>query len=71
MRGRNSDNTLIKQVLGWAPETKVRDGLAMTCKWIQTQIDAHIAAGGTMESLTVSKVVTQQMAEDGCDMGKK
>ncbi len=38
VRGRNSDNKLIKQKLNWAPSTKLFDGLAKTYKWIVTQI---------------------------------
>lgn len=30
VRGRNSDNTLIKQVLGWAPSISLKDGLKRT-----------------------------------------
>ena len=70
VRGRNSDNTLIKQVLGWAPATPLREGLKYTYDWISTQVDAYVKAGNTMESLTQSKVVTQAMT-DKCDMGSK
>lgn len=35
--GRNSDNTFIKQVLGWEPHTPFRDGLAKTYQWIAEQ----------------------------------
>ena len=35
--GRNSDNTMIKQVLGWEPNTPLRDGLAKTYAWIEQQ----------------------------------
>ncbi len=35
--GRNSDNTFIKQVLGWEPHTPFRDGLAKTYRWIEDQ----------------------------------
>ena len=35
--GRNSDNTFIKQVLGWEPSTPLRKGLAATYKWIEQQ----------------------------------
>jgi nucleoside-diphosphate-sugar epimerase len=34
VRGRNSDNELIKRVIGWAPDTSLRDGLEMTYRWI-------------------------------------
>jgi nucleoside-diphosphate-sugar epimerase len=34
VRGRNSDNTLIKQKLGWAPPTGLREGMEMTYRWI-------------------------------------
>jgi nucleoside-diphosphate-sugar epimerase len=35
--GRNSDNTFIKQVLGWEPDTSLKDGLKVTFKWIEKQ----------------------------------
>ena len=35
--GRNSDNTMIKRILGWEPETSFRDGLAKTYAWIEQQ----------------------------------
>ena len=34
VNGRNSDNTLIRKKLGWAPEVKLRDGLEKTYRWI-------------------------------------
>jgi nucleoside-diphosphate-sugar epimerase len=34
VRGRNSDNTLIKQTLGWAPPTGLREGMEKTYRWI-------------------------------------
>jgi len=70
VRGRNSDNTLIKQVLGWAPSTSLREGLGYTYKWISAQVEDFKASGGTLADLTSSKVVTQAMA-DKCDMGSK
>ena len=65
MRGRNSDNTLIKEVLGWAPSTSLEEGLGYTHAWIKTQIAEF---GGDASTLTTSKICTQQMAEGGCDM---
>jgi GDP-D-mannose 3',5'-epimerase len=41
VNGRNSDNTLIKQVFGWEPDTKLRDGLEKTYKWIYDQVAAR------------------------------
>ena len=35
--GRNSDNTMIKKILGWEPTTPLRDGLAKTYAWIAQQ----------------------------------
>mmetsp|Transcript_19853 Transcript_19853/g.24228 ORF Transcript_19853/g.24228 Transcript_19853/m.24228 type:complete len:96 (-) Transcript_19853:126-413(-) len=58
VRGRNSDNTLIKQVLGWAPSITLEDGFERTMKWIQTQIDAKKEAG-VEEDYSTSKVVVQ------------
>ena len=35
--GRNSDNTFIKQVLGWEPSTPLAEGLKRTYAWIEQQ----------------------------------
>ena len=37
VRGRNSDNTLIKKLLGWEPSIKLYDGLEKTYAWIYDQ----------------------------------
>ena len=37
--GRNSDNTFIKEVLGWEPRTPLDKGLATTYRWIKGQYD--------------------------------
>lgn len=39
--GRNSDNTFIKQVLKWEPNTTLDKGLAATYKWIKQQYEAR------------------------------
>jgi nucleoside-diphosphate-sugar epimerase len=39
VRGRNSDNTLIKQKLGWAPNYPLNKGITQTYQWIKTQIN--------------------------------
>lgn len=38
VNGRNSDNTLIQKVFGWEPNTKLRDGLEVTYRWIYDQM---------------------------------
>lgn len=43
--GRNSDNTLIKKVLGWAPSISLEDGLKNTYNWIGRKIEAERAQG--------------------------
>ena len=36
VRGRNSDNSLIKKELGWSPTLKLREGIAKTYEWIDS-----------------------------------
>ncbi|MDE3177657.1 MAG: NAD-dependent epimerase/dehydratase family protein [Pseudomonadota bacterium] len=38
VRGRNSDNRLIREKLRWAPQLRLRDGLEATYKWVETQV---------------------------------
>jgi nucleoside-diphosphate-sugar epimerase len=38
VRGRNSDNTLIKSRLGWAPSITLQSGLERTYRWIYDQM---------------------------------
>ena len=38
--GRNSDNRLIQEKLGWAPSEPLRDGIAKTYPWIEAQVRA-------------------------------
>jgi nucleoside-diphosphate-sugar epimerase len=44
VRGRNSDNRLIRERLGWAPNRPLREGLEKTYHWIEAQMDAAKAA---------------------------
>lgn len=39
VRGRNSDNKLIKEKLGWAPTTLLKEGLEITYRWIEKQVE--------------------------------
>jgi nucleoside-diphosphate-sugar epimerase len=38
VRGRNSDNTLIKRLMGWAPSVRLEDGMEKTYRWIYDEI---------------------------------
>jgi nucleoside-diphosphate-sugar epimerase len=38
VRGRCSDNTLITELFGWAPSTRLEDGLEQTYRWIHDQM---------------------------------
>jgi len=36
---RNSDNTLVKSVLGWSPRVTLEQGFVLTTKWIQEELE--------------------------------
>jgi len=38
VRGRNSDNTRLRQVLGWEPRISLREGLEPTYRWIEAEL---------------------------------
>jgi GDP-D-mannose 3',5'-epimerase len=43
VRGRNSDNTLLKVVLNWSPRITLEDGLSRTYQWIEQQVQAAMS----------------------------
>ena len=38
VRGRNSDNTRLKEVLRWEPQISLEEGLKRTYQWIEKQV---------------------------------
>jgi nucleoside-diphosphate-sugar epimerase len=42
VNGRNSDNTLIQEYLGWEPSIRLRDGMERTYRWIQQEYRARL-----------------------------
>ncbi len=42
VRGRNSDNHLIQEKLGWQPSTPLRDGVEKTYAWISEQVQKKV-----------------------------
>jgi GDP-D-mannose 3',5'-epimerase len=39
VRGRNSDNTRLRQVLGWVPQMSLERGLERTYHWIRAELE--------------------------------
>jgi GDP-D-mannose 3', 5'-epimerase len=44
VRGRNSDNTRLREVLGWEPQVSLEEGIARTYAWIEGQVRTKGAA---------------------------
>jgi nucleoside-diphosphate-sugar epimerase len=53
VRGRNSDNTRLRRVLGWEPEFSLEEGLARTYAWIEGQVRAKMAMEQLAEPVRV------------------
>ena len=39
VKGRNSDNTLFKEKVGWESDKSLSDGISSTYHWIQEKVD--------------------------------
>ncbi|MCA1567945.1 MAG: NAD-dependent epimerase/dehydratase family protein [Acidobacteria bacterium] len=39
VRGRNSDNTRLREVLGWEPQISLEEGLRLTYEWIRGELE--------------------------------
>jgi len=64
VRGRNSNNDLIRKELGWAPSISLEEGLSRTVNWIRAQIDAEKAQGFDVTLYASSKVVAIRNPSD-------
>jgi GDP-D-mannose 3',5'-epimerase len=59
VRGRTSNNELIKKELGWEPTIPIEVGLKETYFWIKEQIEAEEKAGKDVSNLSKSEIVQQ------------
>lgn len=50
VRGRNSDNTLLRHVLGWEPAISLEEGLSVTYAWIEDRVRQSLAAPNAVPS---------------------
>ena len=56
VRGRNSENTLIREVLGWSPSIKLADGMEKTYRWIYLHLinSCHLVLNRILQSHNVN-----------------
>jgi len=64
VRGRNSDNTLIKEKLGWAPPTTLRDGLRKLYFWMKEEVAKDKAKGVDIATYSTSSIVAPRTTEE-------
>lgn len=69
VRGRNSNNKLIQEQLGWAPSIKISDGLRKTYFWIKGEIEREESKGVDAKDYSHSEVV-QQVDDSLMQLGK-
>ena len=50
VRGRNSDNTRLRKVLGWEPSVALERGLAVTFEWIAEQVRSNAPVSTTVSA---------------------
>ena len=54
VRGRNSDNTKLNEVLKWEPEISLEDGLKITYQWIEEQVKQQLKSENALSNSVVS-----------------
>ena len=57
VRGRNSDNRLIREKLNWSPSTPLIDGLRRTYAWISSQVMRNARSDG--EALRIAAAASK------------
>jgi len=59
VRGRNSNNVLIRKHLGWEPSIKIAEGLSKTYFWIKSEIEKEEKEGKDAAAYSKSEIVQQ------------
>lgn len=52
VRGRNSDNNRLREILKWEPAISLEDGLKKTYHWIETEVSKRMASGSIPNNRT-------------------
>ena len=69
VRGRNSDNTRLRQVLGWEPEISLEEGLAHTYTWIEEQVRANLELAPNRDLAAAAMVKSRGSQSGTTDRG--
>merc|ERR1739844_798009 len=69
VRGRNSNNVLIQEKLGWQPSIKIEEGLKKTYFWIKGEIEREASEGKNTSDFSKSEIV-QQVDDSLMELGK-
>jgi nucleoside-diphosphate-sugar epimerase len=54
VRGRNSDNDKLREILGWEPQITLEDGLKITYEWIEVQVRGKLGTESAEKLNTAS-----------------
>jgi len=54
VRGRNSDNRLIYKKLGWKPKKSLKEGMSITYKWIEGEMEKKNSKQNNVDDLEIS-----------------
>jgi GDP-D-mannose 3', 5'-epimerase len=65
--GRNSDNTLIRSILGWEPDTPLREGMRKTYSWIEGEYLQRYSQHARMSKVTTEVAATPLRKPENLD----
>lgn len=62
VRGRNSDNTRLRHVLGWEPQVSLEEGLGRTYAWIEEQVRRKLISGASSGDVAMALAHSKVLA---------